>query len=82
MKLLFVSPTSNLHNTRREAAAHPRIKTAEALIRRVDEEVVMEASTSSVPIHRPSSEWRSSFLSRFSNMRQVSVGRHGHLYVI
>ncbi|KAK9895671.1 hypothetical protein P389DRAFT_195803 [Cystobasidium minutum MCA 4210] len=65
---------------RREAAAHPNVKTAEAFIRRVEEEIVVvesstaEASTSGAaagPAHRPSVEWRTSFLSRFSNMRQV-----------
>jgi hypothetical protein len=63
---------------RREAAAHPGIKTAEDFLLRQREELaklgiapVVEAPVAG-PSHRPSVEWRTAFLSRFTNMREVS----------
>jgi hypothetical protein len=63
---------------RREAATHPSIKTAEAFVRKIEvamevDESLVNLSASAGPSHRPSTEWRTSFLSRFTNMRQVSI---------
>lgn len=79
--------SANLHHPthRREAAAHPGVVVADAYFAQqkllVQGEagstsktvVVAEIAPSPGPSHRPSVEWRTAFLARFTNMREVRV---------